>query len=104
MSNADYGQGEKTLSKAAGMVQAAKGDFDKLSKTLDSNIQAARSKWTGQGGNAFFTLHQQWTEKQQTILNALNEFEQSLQSTETLNVNTDEGQSANMSKLTGRLG
>lgn len=104
MSNADYGQGEKTLSKAAGMVQAAKADFDKLSKNLDSNIQQLSGKWVGSGGTAFFNLHRAWTEKQQIIVNALNEFEQSLQSTETLNVNTDDSQSSNMSKLNGRLG
>ena len=104
MSNADYGQGEKTLSKAAGMVQAAKADFDKLSKNLDGQIQGLQGKWVGSGGQAFFALHQAWTEKQRTIVNALNEFEQSLQSTEKDNTSTDDSQSANMSKLSGRLG
>lgn len=104
MSNQDYGQGEKTLSKAAAMVQAAKGDFDKLSSKLDGQIQGLNGKWVGSGGSAFFALHAAWTEKQKIIVKALNDFEQSLTTTEKDNVSTDDTQSANYSKVSGRLG
>lgn len=104
MSNQDYGQGEKTLSKAAGLVSAAKGDFDKLSSKLDTQIQGLQGKWVGSGGTAFFALHTAWLEKQKTIVNALNGFEQSLMSTEKDNISTDDTQSANFSKVSGRLG
>ena len=55
-------------------------------------------------GSAFFALHQAWTQKQQVITNALNEFEASLTSTERDNMSTDEAQSASYNRFAGRLG
>ena len=106
MSNSapEMGQGEKTLSQAATMVADAKRDFDNFSKTLDGQIGVMRTKWAGAGAQAFFILHQAWTEKQAVIVNALNEFEASLLSTEKDNVNTDDTQSANYNRFAGRLG
>lgn len=106
MSNSatEMGQGEKTLSQAAGMVADAKSDFDSFSKTLDGQIAGLRTKWAGAGAQAFFILHQAWTEKQAVILSALNEFEASLLSTEKDNVNTDDTQSSNYNRYAGRLG
>ena len=103
-SASEMGQGEKTLSQAAGMVSDAKKDFDGFSKTLDSQIAGLRTKWAGAGAQAFYVLHQAWTEKQAVILSALNEFEASLLSTEQDNVNTDDTQSANYNRYAGRLG
>ena len=100
----EMGQGEGTLTKAAAMVVEARQDFQTLSNTLDGQIAGVQGKWAGAGGSAFFALHQAWTQKQAVITNALNEFEASLTSTEKDNVNTDESQSSNYSKLTGRLG
>lgn len=100
----EMGQGEGTLSRAAGMVADAKKDFTGLSSRLDGQISGLRTKWAGAGGTAFFSLHQAWTEKQKVILSALDEFESSLQSTEKDNVNTDEAQSANYTRTAGRLG
>ena len=85
------------------MVAGAKGDFDKMSGNLSNQILGYQSKWVGQGGKAFFALHQAWTEKQNKIVSALNEFESRADPTERDNINTDETQSANMTKLTGRL-
>ena len=101
---AEMGQGEGTLTRAAGLVAEAKQDFDSMSKTLDGQIAGLQGKWAGAGGTAFFQLHQAWTEKQRVITNALNEFEASLQSTEKDNINTDDTQSANYSRVAGRLG
>jgi uncharacterized protein YukE len=95
--------GDRTLSRAAGMVATARGDFDRLSAVLSDNITAQQSKWQGQGGRAFFNLHQAWTEKQNRIVRALNEFEAALQSTERDNVNTDQTQSDNMNRNHHRL-
>lgn len=100
----EMGQGEQTLTKAAGMVADAKTDFDGFSRRLDGQISGLRGKWAGAGGTAFFNLHQAWTEKQHVITNALNEFEASLRSTEKDNVNTDEAQSATYQRTAGRLG
>ena len=106
MSNStpEMGQGEKTLTRAAGMVADAKSDFDGFSRKLDGQIAGLRGKWAGAGGTAFFALHEAWTEKQNVITNALNEFEASLTSTERDNTNTDESQSANYNRTAGRLG
>ena len=105
MSNAaDYGQGQGTLSKAAGMVTDAKADFIKESDVLSGQISDMQGKWVGQGASAFFVLHQTWTEKQRVILKALDEFSQSLQTTEQVNMTNDDEQSAVFARLNGRLG
>jgi WXG100 family type VII secretion target len=103
MATPEIKQGDRTLSRAAAMVTSAKGDFDKLSQTLSDNILAQQSKWQGQGGRAFFNLHQAWTEKQNRIVSALNEFEQALTSTEKDTTNTDQTQSDYMNKNHSRL-
>ena len=95
--------GDRTLSRAAGMVATARSDFDRLSAVLSDNIIAQQSRWQGQGGRAFFSLHQAWTDKQNRIVRALSEFEASLQSTERDNVNTDQTQSDYMNKNHSRL-
>ena len=100
----EMGQGERTLTRAAGLVADAKADFDALSKSLEQQILAQQGKWVGAGGSAFFTLHQAWTDKQRIITNALNEFEASLTSTERDNMSTDETQSSNYNRVAGRLG
>ena len=96
----EMGQGERTLTRAAGLVADATADFDSMSRTL----AGLQGKWAGAGGSAFFALHQAWTQKQQVITNALNEFEASLTSTERDNMSTDESQSANYNRFAGRLG
>ena len=65
MSNApEYGQGQGTLTRAAGLVSDARADFTSLSAKLSDQIAAVQGKWGGQGATAFFTLHQTWSEKQ----------------------------------------
>lgn len=98
------GQGERTLSRAAGLVAGAKQDFDAMSRRLEGQIAGLHGKWAGAGGSAFFSLHQAWTEKQAVITNALNEFEAALTSTERDNMSTDEAQSATYTRYAGRLG
>jgi len=100
----EMGQGEGTLTRAAGLVAEAKQDFDSMSKTLEGQIAGIQGKWAGAGGTAFFSLHQAWSEKQRVMTNALNEFQASPPSTEKDNVSTDETQSSNYSRVAGRLG
>lgn len=105
MANAsEFGQGEGTLSRAAGLVSDAKADFTTISGRLTDQIAAVQGRWGGQGATAFFVLHQAWTEKQKVIVDALDEFSASLTTTERDNVSTDDTQGANYTKLTGRLG
>ncbi|GGO72983.1 WXG100 family type VII secretion target [Nocardioides deserti] len=103
MSQGNFGQGEATLSRAAGMVSDARGDFMTLAGQLSDQLSALQGKWVGEGGRAFFALHQTWSEKQRTIVNALDDFSASLTSTEQLNVNTDQESGGGMSRLTSRL-
>jgi WXG100 family type VII secretion target len=100
----EMGQGEKTLTRAAGLVADAKTDFDGFSGRLDAQIAGLQARWAGSGATAFFALHRAWTEKQAVITRALNEFEASLVSTERDNVATDDAQSALYQRTAGRLG
>jgi WXG100 family type VII secretion target len=104
MPAAEMGQGVGTLSKGAALVAGAKVDLDRINVKLEGQIQGLRSAWRGSGGTAFFTLHQAWTEKQKTIVQALDEFESALAGTERDNITTDEAQSANYARTTSRLG
>ena len=101
---AEMGQGERTLTRAAGLVAEAKQDFDGMCRTLDGQISGIQGRWAGAGGTAFLALHQAWTDKQRVITGALNEFQASLTSTEKDNVETDQTQSSNYSRVAGRLG
>lgn len=103
MSTQEMGQGDGTLTRAAGMVREAKADFDRLARDLDGRIQGLRGQWVGAGGTAFFRLQQAWTEKQRVIVGALDQFEASLVATERDNVGTDEAQSANYHRTAARL-
>ena len=100
----EMGQGERTLTRAAGLVADARQDFEGLSRALEGQIAGLQGKWAGAGGTAFFSLHTAWTEKQKVITNALNEFEASLTSTERDNVSTDDTQSSNFNNYASRLG
>lgn len=104
MATADYGQAHGALTKAAGMVMDAKHDFDQLSKTMDGQIANLQGKWQGAGGAAFFQLHMAWQEKQKVIVSALNEFHDSLVSTEKDNTATDEAQGQNYANFQHRIG
>ncbi len=105
MSNApEMGQGEHTLTRAAGLVGEAKSDFDGFSRRLDTQIEGLRGRWAGAGGTAFFALHRAWAQRQATITSALDRFEASLRTTEKDNLGTDEAQSARYHRTAGRLG
>lgn len=100
----EMGQVEGALSRAAHLVAEARGDFDRLSKGLDGQVQGLRGQWAGAGGRAFFVLHQAWTEQMGVVVGALDRFERSLTATEQDNVSTDEAESARYHRTLGRLG
>lgn len=100
----EMGQGQGTLTRAAGLVADARTDFEVLSKALEQQILAQQGAWVGAGGSAFFALHRAWTEKQRLITGALQDFETSLTSTERDNMRTDEAQSTGYHRVAGRLG
>lgn len=104
MSATEMGQGEGTLARGAALVAEARVDLVGISSRLDGQIQGLRGRWQGSAGRAFFTLHEAWTEKQRTIVGALDGFESALTATERDNLATDQAQSAGYARTTSRLG
>lgn len=104
MTSGEYGQGEGTLTRAAELVRDARTEFNTIAAQLTDQINGVQGRWGGAGANAFFILHQAWTEKQQTIVSALDEFANSLGVTERENVSNDEAQGANYTRLQNRMG
>ena len=85
-------------------MSEARADFDHLDHELVQHLDAARARWSGQGGSAFHALGLAWSEKQRTITRALDGLEASLRATEQDNVRTDETQSAAFVRAQQRLG
>lgn len=105
MANPDeFGQGDGTLSHAAGLVADARTDFTAYSARLAGQIAGVHGRWGGRGAEAFFVLHQAWTEKQRTIVDALDEFAGALTATEQDNTATDDEVGAGYQQLHARLG
>ena len=100
----EFGQGDATLSRAAGLVTEARNDFTAFSARLDGQIAAVQGRWSGRGAQAFFLLHQAWTERQRTIVTALDDFAGSLTATEHDNTATDDEIGGSYAQLRGRLG
>jgi len=100
----EMGQGRATLSTAAGLVADARHDLDRLTGELGHHLAAARSRWTGQGGAAFTTLGEAWSERQRTIVGALDGFEAALRATERDNTTTDDTLAAAFGRAQQRLG
>jgi uncharacterized protein YukE len=98
------GQGQGTLSAAGALVAGAREDFDRLDHELVTHLGEARALWGGQGGSAFQALGQAWSERQRTIVNALDRLGEALRSTERDNLGTDELQSAAFARTQLRLG
>ena len=100
MSNApEFGQGEGTLSRAAGLVTDAERTSTRSPTSSSGQIRGSRASGAARALPAFFVLHPAWTEKQKVIVNALNEFAASLTATEKDNVSTDDAQNASYTKL-----
>jgi WXG100 family type VII secretion target len=100
----EFGQGDGALSRAASLVSDARADFTGYSARLDSQIAAIHGRWGGRGAQAFFHLHQAWTERQRRIVGALDDFASSLTATEQDNTATDDAVGADYGRLLGRLG
>jgi WXG100 family type VII secretion target len=100
----EFGQGDGTLTRAAALVTDARTDFTAYSARLDGQIAGVHGRWGGRGAQAFFQLHQAWTERQRRIVAALDDFAQSLTTTEQDNTATDDAVGADYSRLSGRLG
>ncbi|HEY3529755.1 MAG TPA: hypothetical protein VGK78_11445 [Nocardioides sp.] len=100
----EMGQGQGTLSAAAALVSGARHDFERLDRELVEHLAAAKAVWGGGGSSAFQALGLAWSERQRTIVGALDRFEEGLRATERDNVGTDETQSAAFALTHHRLG
>ena len=100
---ADYGAGSQTLIKAAGDVRDAKTRFDTESKRLANELDNMKKMWVGEGGAAFTKLHTMWVEKQNKINMVLDQFADSLDTTDKTNKANDADQNAAISKIAAIL-
>ena len=100
----ERGRGPRDHYTAAAMVSEARHDFDRLDRALGQRLVAAKTTWGGQGSSAFQAVGLAWSEKQRTIIGALDHFEEALRATEHDNTRTDESQSAAFARTQQRLG
>lgn len=98
------GQGQGTLSAAAGLVAEARQDLRRLNDEMEQHVEVAGSGWRGRGGEAFVALGRAWSDRERLIVGALDGFEASLLSTERDNTGTDEEQSEQLARQRQRLG
>ncbi len=96
--------GEGTLAQAARLVSGARQDFTRMSGELEGQIAGLRGGWAGAGGQAFFVLHQAWTERQRVVVDALDAFEASLLVTGRDLAATDDTQATYFTRFHSRLG
>lgn len=102
--NIEFGHAEGALGRIAERVIQAKGEFKKEADVLDGQIQGLKGSWVGDGGTAFMTLHNAWTEKHGVVTAALDQFHASLTETESDNTAVDQAQSADLRHLMDKLG
>lgn len=100
----EMGMGAGTLGRGAGLVEAARHDFDRASCELDLEIDQLRSQWQGAGGQAFFVLKDAWSDRQRQVTAALEELAGALRGTERDVTATDQQQAAGYHQDLGRLG
>ena len=82
MNQQELRAGAGTLPRAARMVAEARGDLDHLAATVSAQVLAARGRWQGAGGAAFFAVQEAWSHKQHVLVSALADFEAGLLGTE----------------------
>lgn len=95
---------DQALTRAAQMVQSARGDLDQQLGSLRGKLSGIGAQWQGAGSAAFQQVMARWDESARKITSALNEFEANLQASEQTYNAADEQQSATYAKLSGRLG
>jgi ESAT-6 family protein len=100
----EMGQAQGALSSAAMRLQETRCDLDRLGARMVDHLASAQRVWGGQGSAAFQALGLAWSERQRTIVSALDRFEESLRATERDNTQTDESQSSAFARTQRRLG
>ena len=84
-------------------INVAQSDFKKKAKDLESNLGHMATSLQGEAGTAFGKLMIEWQERQQKITSLLQQFEDSLSTTQKTSVEQDSTQAANMFALNKNL-
>jgi WXG100 family type VII secretion target len=84
-------------------INFAQSDFKKKAKDLESNLGHMATSLQGEAGTAFNKLMIEWQERQQKITALLQQFEDSLSTTQKTSVEQDSTQAANMFALNKNL-
>ncbi|WP_024286910.1 WXG100 family type VII secretion target [Cellulomonas sp. KRMCY2] len=92
------------LKAGAAAVAQSRAELKQELSSLEGKLAGIGSAWKGQGAVAFTTLMNRWRDDATKIINALNEFEANLQSSQSSYTAADDAQSSAMSRLTSRLG
>lgn len=92
------------LKAGASAVAQSRGELQRELDVLRGKLESLRGAWAGQGAVAFTALMQRWNEDATKIINALDEFESNLVSSQSTYTAADDAQSSAMSRLTSRLG
>jgi uncharacterized protein YukE len=98
------GQAYGALSAGAALVAEARHDLDAIGAELRRRIDDTGVSWCGRGGEAFTTFGHAWSDRQASIVGALDHFESALRATEHVNVATDDDQSAALARYRQQLG
>lgn len=96
---------DRALITGAQLVSDAKTDLDGRFGTVRTQVATAAASWQGGGSNSFQQTMSSWDHSVRKVTAALDEFEQSLRSTQTDFDETDASQEQAFSKLnTANLG
>lgn len=92
------------LKAGANAVAQSRAELRRELDVLEGKLAGIGSAWKGQGAVAFTALMARWREDAKRIIEALNEFEANLNSSQSTYTAADESQSSAMSALSARLG
>jgi WXG100 family type VII secretion target len=101
---AEVSAADGALKQGADAVAQSRDELRRELSSLEGKLSGIGSHWQGQGAVAFNALMARWREDATKIVNALNEFEANLQSSQASYTAADEAQQSTFSRLQGRLG
>jgi len=101
---AEVSAADGALRAGAQAVAQSRAELLQQLKVLEGRLSGIGAQWQGQGAVAFTQLMTRWQQNATTMINALNDFEANLNSSQSTYTATDQTQSSTMSSLAARLG
>ena len=95
---------EGAILKGADTVAATRDDLRGRISTVEAQMAAIGSNWTGPAATAFHSLMARWNEEATKVTNALVQFEENLRSAQRDYDVADEEQQSSFANLASRLG